>query len=178
MNGNGSNSRLWPSTEPVHEGAIHLLIQPENDYDGSIRTARRFPFQIHLLLHDLILFPGVLRHQLHVWGEYALFHPSRDEGRAGQLRSDDTFRRPGILEAIYWKPQMRWNIRSIEVLKPIPVHKYPSQSVGKKATAPTRRVMAGEPGNLGLIIEDERQQRASMLLRDVAYVIAAWSRRA
>jgi CRISPR-associated protein Cas5d len=34
--------------------------------------------------------------------------------------------------------------------------------------------MAGEPGNLGLIIEDERQQRASMLLRDVAYVIAAW----
>jgi CRISPR-associated protein Cas5d len=33
--------------------------------------------------------------------------------------------------------------------------------------------MAGQPSHVGLFIEDERQQRASTLLRDVAYVIEA-----
>jgi CRISPR-associated protein Cas5d len=79
----------------------------------------------------------------------------------------------GILEAIYWKPQFRWNILSIEVLRPIRFTNIRRNEVGKKATSPNRAVMAGEPGNLGLLIEDERQQRASTLLRDVAYVIQA-----
>jgi CRISPR-associated protein Cas5d len=79
----------------------------------------------------------------------------------------------GILEAIYWKPQFRWEIISIEVLKPVRFTNIRRNEVGKKASTPTRAVMAGEPGNLGMLIEDERQQRASTLLRDVAYVIHA-----
>ena len=112
--------------------------------------------------------------KLHVWGEYALF--TRPEMKVERVSYDvmTPSAARGILEAIYWKPQIRWNIRSIEVLKPIRFTNIRRNEVGKKATAPTRTVMAGEPGNLGLLIEDERQQRASMLLRDVAYVIEAW----
>jgi CRISPR-associated protein Cas5d len=57
--------------------------------------------------------------KLHVWGEYALFtRPEMKVERVSYEVMTPSAAR-GILEAIYWKPQMRWNIRSIEVLKPI-----------------------------------------------------------
>ena len=95
--------RLLPSgrLEPLHEGAIHLLIHPENDYDEAFRTAPAFPSRYTCCFHDLILFPYVLRHQTPRLGRIRPLHPSRDEGRAGQLRSNDTYTARGILEAIY-----------------------------------------------------------------------------
>lgn len=111
--------------------------------------------------------------KLHVWGDYALF--TRPEMKVERVSYDvmTPSAARGILEAIYWKPQFRWNILSIEVLRPIRFTNIRRNEVGKKATTPSRAVMAGEPGNLGMLIEDERQQRASTLLRDVAYVIHA-----
>lgn len=110
---------------------------------------------------------------LHVWGDYALF--TRPEMKVERVSYDviTPSAARGILEAIYWKPQFRWNIRQIEVLRPIRFTNIRRNEVGKKASAPSRAVMAGEPGNIGLLIEDERQQRASTLLRDVAYLIHA-----
>jgi len=111
--------------------------------------------------------------KLHVWGDYALF--TRPEMKVERVSYDvmTPSAARGILEAIYWKPQFRWNILSIEVLRPIRFTNIRRNEVGKKAASPTRAVIAGEPGNLGMLIEDERQQRASTLLRDVAYVIHA-----
>lgn len=111
--------------------------------------------------------------KLHVWGDYALF--TRPEMKVERVSYDvmTPSAARGILEAIYWKPQFRWNILSIEVLRPIRFTNIRRNEVGKKATTPSRAVMAGELGNLGMLIEDERQQRASTLLRDVAYVIHA-----
>ena len=99
--------------------------------------------------------------KLHVWGDYALF--TRPEMKVERVSYDviTPSAARGILEAIYWKPQFRWNILSIEVLRPIRFTNIRRNEVGKKAATPTRAVMAGEPGNLGLLIEDERQQRAS-----------------
>ena len=57
--------------------------------------------------------------KLHVWGEYALFtRPEMKVERVSYEMMTPSAAR-GILEAIYWKPQIRWNIRSVEVLKPI-----------------------------------------------------------
>jgi CRISPR-associated protein Cas5d len=111
--------------------------------------------------------------KLHVWGDYALF--TRPEMKVERVSYDviTPSAARGILEAIYWKPQFCWNILSIEVLRPIRFTNIRRNEVGKKASTPPRAVMAGEPGNLGLLIEDERQQRASTLLRDVAYIIHA-----
>ena len=80
----------------------------------------------------------------------------------------------GILEAIYWKPQIRWVIDRLHVLRPIRFTNLRRNEVGAKASAATAKsAMKSGRGNLGLYIEDERQQRAATLLRDVAYIIEA-----
>ena len=68
-----------------------------------------------------------------------------------------------ILMAILWKPAIRWRIQKLEILKPIQWTNIRRNEVGTK--------MSERSGSL--YIEDNRQQRASMLLKDVAYRIHA-----
>ncbi len=80
----------------------------------------------------------------------------------------------GILEAILWKPAIKWNILQIDVLKPIKWESVRRNEVSKKATKPSAAHLRGESSKpLGLFVEKERQQRAGLFLRDVAYVIHA-----
>lgn len=80
----------------------------------------------------------------------------------------------GILEAMLWKPAIRWRILQIDVLNPIKWESVRRNEVGKKATKPTAAHLRGESTKpLALYIEKERQQRAGLFLRDVAYVIHA-----
>ncbi len=80
----------------------------------------------------------------------------------------------GILEAILWKPAICWKILQIDVLNPIKWESVRRNEVGKKAARPTAAAMRGEDSKLmGIYIEKERQQRAGLFLRDVAYVIHA-----
>lgn len=77
-------------------------------------------------------------------------------------------------EAILWKPAIRWHVRKIEVLKPIRWINLRRNEVG--SVIPTRSVktaMKRGTGSLGLYIEDDRQQRAGLFLRDVAYRVHA-----
>jgi CRISPR-associated protein Cas5d len=112
--------------------------------------------------------------KLHTWGEFACF--TRPEMKAERVSYDviTPSAARGLLEAIYWKPQIRWVIDRIHVINPIRFTSIRRNEVGKKMIGPSRAMMKGEEsGRLGLNIEDERQQRASLLLRDVAYVIEA-----
>lgn len=112
--------------------------------------------------------------QLHVWGDFACF--TRPEMKAERVSYDiiTPSAARGILEAIYWKPQIRWVIDKIHVLKPIRFTTIRRNEVGKKMPSPSRQMMAGEvSARPGILIEDERQQRAALLLRDVAYLIEA-----
>jgi CRISPR-associated protein Cas5d len=81
----------------------------------------------------------------------------------------------GILEAIHWKPAIRWIVEAIHVLKPIRFQSIRRNEVAHKAPVGTiRKAMnAGSLEGLALTVEDERQQRASTVLVNVAYVIAA-----
>jgi len=80
----------------------------------------------------------------------------------------------GILEAILWKPAIKWNILQIDVLNPIKWESVRRNEVGKVVPAGSvKSAMKKGTGDLGLYIEDERQQRAGLFLRDVAYVIHA-----
>lgn len=81
----------------------------------------------------------------------------------------------GILEAIHWKPSIRWHIDRLHVLKPIRFQGIRRNEVGAKASAVNARtaMKAGNTDGLGLIVEDNRQQRAATVLIDVAYVIEA-----
>lgn len=83
----------------------------------------------------------------------------------------------GILEAIYWKPQIRWVVTGIHVLAPIRFMSVRRNGVGSKVPVGGRAgaasAMKSGSGRLGLTIEDDRQQTASMILRDVHYIIEA-----
>jgi CRISPR-associated protein Cas5d len=81
----------------------------------------------------------------------------------------------GILEAVLWKPEMRWIVECIEVLKPIRFVSVRRNEVGVRAVAPDAAQIAGRkpPPSLDASNPNVRQQRASLLLRDVAYVIQA-----
>jgi CRISPR-associated protein Cas5d len=80
-----------------------------------------------------------------------------------------------VFESIVWKPAIHWRVTKIEALKPIKWISVRRNEVG--AVASTRNVqtaMSAGSGDLGLYIEDERQQRAGLFLRDVAYRIHAY----
>ena len=81
----------------------------------------------------------------------------------------------GILEAIHWKPAILWVIDRIHVLKPIRFQSFRRNEVGAKASSAmaARAMRSGNLAGLGLDVASERQQRATTLLIDVAYVIEA-----
>lgn len=79
-----------------------------------------------------------------------------------------------VFESILWKPAIRWHIDKIEVLKPIRWVSVRRNEVGAVISVRNaQEAMNKGTGNLGLNIEDERQQRAGLFLRDVAYRIHA-----
>ncbi|MDR3515842.1 MAG: type I-C CRISPR-associated protein Cas5c [Azospirillaceae bacterium] len=100
--------------------------------------------------------------RLRVWGDAALF--TRPEMKVERVSYDvmTPSAARGILEAILWKPQMRWIVDQIDVLKPIRFQTVRRNEVGTKATNP-----------MGIDAEDHRQQRAAVILRGVDYVVAA-----
>jgi CRISPR-associated protein Cas5d len=113
--------------------------------------------------------------RLRISGEFACF--TRPEMKVERVSYDvmTPSAARGILEAIYWKPAIRWIVEAIEVLRPIRVQSIRRNEVGHKAPiASIRKAMrSGDIGDLALIVEDDRQQRAATVLVDVAYVIRA-----
>ncbi len=113
--------------------------------------------------------------KLHVWGEYACF--TRPEMKVERVSYDTMTPSAarGILEAIHWKPAIHWVVDRIHVLKRIRFENFRRNELGGKiAPRNVRKAMkAGATTRLHTFIEDDRQQRATTLLRDVAYVIEA-----
>lgn len=79
-----------------------------------------------------------------------------------------------IFEAIFWKPAIRWEITCIEVLNPIRWVSVRRNEVGAVIRIGSiKQAMNAGKGSLGMYIEEERQQRAGLFLRDVRYRIYA-----
>jgi CRISPR-associated protein Cas5d len=113
--------------------------------------------------------------RLRVSGGYACF--TRPEMKVERVSYDvmTPSAARGILEAIHWKPAIKWIIEEIRVLKPIRFQSIRRNEVGAKApaTAIRKAMKSGDLAGLSLVIEDNRQQRAATVLTDVAYVISA-----
>lgn len=109
---------------------------------------------------------------LEVWGDYACF--TRPEMKVERVSYDvmTPSAARAIFEAILWKPAIRWNVTKIEVLNPIKWISVRRNEVGKTIPNPTTKQLSGESSTpMGIIIEDERQQRAGLFLKDVKYRI-------
>lgn len=78
----------------------------------------------------------------------------------------------GLIESLYWHPGIRYAIDRIHVLNPIAYTNIRRNEVKSKISARNvRSVMNGGSGPLYIATGEDIQQRASMVLRDVAYVI-------
>ena len=112
--------------------------------------------------------------KLKVWGDFAAFN--RPEMKVERVSYDvmTPSAARGILEAIYWKPQIRWVIDRIHVLKPIRFTHVRRNEISTKIKGGNiSKAMKGNKGKLGIAVNQVRQQRASMILRDVSYAIEA-----
>ena len=100
---------------------------------------------------------------LEVWGDFACF--TRPEMKVERVSYDviTPSSARSIFEAIFWKPAIKWQVTKIEVLNPINWISIRRNEVGA--------LMSERVSNL--FIEDNRQQRAGLLLRDVRYRIYA-----
>jgi CRISPR-associated protein Cas5d len=96
---------------------------------------------------------------LEVWGDYACF--TRPEMKVERVSYDvptpSAVR--AVFESIFWKPAIRWHPTKIEILSPIKWTSVRRNEVG---------AIASDRSN-GIIIEDNRQQRAGYFLKDVKY---------
>lgn len=111
---------------------------------------------------------------IRVQGPYALFtRPEMKVERVSYEVITPSAAR-GIIEAVYWKPAIRWVIDKIHVLKEIQFTNIRRNEVSQKAsTDKILQVMKGKPEPLFIAATEDRQQRASMVLKDVDYVIEA-----
>ena len=114
--------------------------------------------------------------RLHCWGEWALF--TRPEMKVERVSYDvmTPSAARGVLEAVYWKPEIRWIVDSITVLQPIRFSSVRRNEVKDKISASSvSKVMKAGAGILEIAASDSdtRQQRAALLLREVGYVIHA-----
>lgn len=112
--------------------------------------------------------------KLRVWGDYACF--TRPEMKVERVSYDviTPSSARGILEAIYWKPEIRWIVDKIHVLKPIKFTNIRRNELSSKISlSNVKTAMKGKEQELSLFIEEDRQQRAAMVLKDVEYVIEA-----
>lgn len=100
---------------------------------------------------------------LEVRGDFACF--TRPEMKVERVSYDviTPSAARAVFEAILWKPAITWRVTKIEVLNPIRWISLRRNEVGAIAS----------PGKDGIVVEDERQQRAGLLLRDVAYRLHA-----
>jgi CRISPR-associated protein Cas5d len=111
---------------------------------------------------------------LEVRGDFACF--TRPEMKVERVSYDliTPSAARAVFEAILWKPAIRWRVRKIEVLKPIRwINLRRNEVASVISTRNVETAMRTGSGDLGLYIEDERQQRAGLFLRDVAYRLHA-----
>lgn len=109
---------------------------------------------------------------LDVKGDYACF--TRPEMKVERVSYDviTPSSARSIFESILWKPAIFWQITKIEILSPICWMNIRRNEVSSVISAKNVQVaMKTGRGCLGLIVEECRQQRAGLILKDVHYRI-------
>ena len=111
---------------------------------------------------------------LEISGAYACF--TRPEMKVERVSYDviTPSAARAIFESIFWKPAIQWQITRIEVLNPIRWDSVRRNEVS--AVIPSgsvKQAMNAGKGTLAIYVEDKRQQRAGLILRDVCYRVYA-----
>jgi CRISPR-associated protein Cas5d len=106
-----------------------------------------------------------------IWSDFACF--TRPENKVERVSYDvmTPSAARGVLEGIFWKPEMRYRIREIWVLNPIRRFSLVRNEV--KSVARATAAQSWNENGGGFLADEDRTQRHALILRDVAYVIKA-----
>lgn len=112
--------------------------------------------------------------RLRIHGDYALFTRPENKGERCSYDVPTPSAMRGILEAIHWKPAICWTVDKIHVLSPTVFDAIRRNEVSEKGPS-IRTVKNAIKKNvpLHLVADECRQQRATLLLRHVDYVVEA-----
>lgn len=106
-----------------------------------------------------------------VWGSFACFtRPEFGVERVSYEVMTPSAAR-GILESIFWKPEFAWRIHEIHMLKPIRHYSILRNEINTVQSDRSAKGWATKGGRY--YADDDRAQRHTLCLRDVAYVIKA-----
>jgi len=109
--------------------------------------------------------------EVKVWGDWACFtRPEMKVERVSYPVMTPSAAR-GVLEAIFWKPEFTWQVREIQVLRPIRYFSLLRNEVNNIASHRTAQTWQKDGG--GYFADEDRAQRHTLALREVAYVIKA-----
>ncbi len=127
-----------------------------------------------------------------VWGDFACF--SRPEMKTERVTYDmiTPSAARGLLESIYWHPGLNWVVDKVYLMAPIRLEERAEESAEKEEAmeikmtsikrnevnakilgSNVRKVMTKGEGSLYLNAAAERNQRSSLILQDVRYVLEA-----
>jgi CRISPR-associated protein Cas5d len=112
-------------------------------------------------------------HQVRIRGALACF--TRPEFKTERLSYEaiTPSAARGVLEAILWKPAIRWNIRRILLLAPPRFIQLKRNEVTSRISVESARRSAKSDTPLDYFAEDDRAQRNTLALRDVDYAVEA-----
>lgn len=79
----------------------------------------------------------------------------------------------GILEAVYWKPAIAWKIDSIQVVNEIRFDTFRRNELASKLSYQNSKAAYSKNVPVYVDVMADRQQRATMYLKDVAYIVTA-----
>lgn len=79
----------------------------------------------------------------------------------------------GILEAVYWKPAIAWKIDSIQVVNEIRFDTFRRNELASKLSYQNAKAAYSKNVPVYVDVMADRQQRATMHLKDVAYIVTA-----
>ena len=116
---------------------------------------------------------------LKTWGDYACF--TRPEMKVERVSYDvmTPSAARGILEAIHWKPAIRWVIDEIWVMNPITYSNIRRNELSSKISSDAASSLLKKVSERGVAepfyvdAQNARQQRATLMLKDVCYIIKA-----
>jgi len=111
--------------------------------------------------------------KIRVWGDYACF--TRPEMKVERVSYDmmTPSAARGIIEAIYWKPAIKWTIDKIHVINPIKFTNIRRNEVSEVAKLGSIKKAMDKSEPYHIIATENRHQRAALILKDVEYVIEA-----
>lgn len=110
---------------------------------------------------------------IEAWGDYALF--TRPEMKVERVSYDvlTPSAARGIIEAVYWKPSIKWLIDKIHVINNIEFTNIRRNEVSDKLSTSSFSSAVKANAPFYMDATEKRQQRASLVLKNVRYIIEA-----